>query len=338
MTNERDFDPQSAFLEPLYDMGDLTEAGGGAMKELAGIYIPRSEIGRDRIGLTRQFLEEASHYASQYTNTDYFKALIVNALTRNAIALEAPLILDIGCGSGNTVLPCLDLFDEARVVATDLSPNLLHVLKTHLQSQHVDDRVTLICMDATRNLYRPGCFDFVVGGAILHHLIDPGAAIAAAIYSLKPGGRALFFEPFEAGHAVLRFAYEEILRNVDRGSYLDEKVVHLLNMLVHDVQLRTGTDKSAEVYRQIDDKWLFTRTYLEDVASEAGASDLRIDSIDGPDTPFSEITRTNLRLGAGLGEEAFPPWAWEIMHRYDTNISAELKRDLPTSAAIMITK
>ena len=311
------------------------EADGSTAPSLL---VPEPELGRRPVGLTRQFLEDAPVYASRYTATEYFAALIRNALERCGIELVAPLVLDIGSGSGNSVLPCLELFPDCRIVATDLSPDLLRILGRHIAALGAGDRVALVCVDATRDLYRAERFDLVIGAAILHHLIDPEAAIRGALRALRPGGRAIFFEPFEAGNAVLRLAYEEILREAERGARLDARVRRLLVALVEDFRVRAGSDKSAPLYAQIDDKWLFTRSHLEEMAARGGARAVLSYPLHDVASPFTHQTVTNLRLGAELPRDALAPWAWAILHRYDTAFSTEQKRDLPIEGAIVLTK
>ena len=54
----------------------------------------------------------------------------------------------------------------------------------------------MACADAMLDVFVPESFDLVTGAAILHHLIDPSRALVAAHRALKPGGFAMFFEPF----------------------------------------------------------------------------------------------------------------------------------------------
>jgi len=54
-----------------------------------------------------------------------------------------------------------------------------------------------------------------MGGAILHHLLNPEKAIKGAYRALKKGGYAIFFEPFENGNSILELAYSEILEKTE---------------------------------------------------------------------------------------------------------------------------
>jgi SAM-dependent methyltransferase len=355
----RAFNASEFFRVPLVDMGSVERP------DMAGIYMPEPEIGKAPIGLTDQFLEDADVYHRKYINTEYFKLLISDAMNRIGFRAERPAILDIGSGSGNSVFPCLELFPECRVVATDLSPNLLRILLDHVDRDGSSaGRVAPVCMDATRDYYAEGVFDLVVGAAILHHLIDPGAAIAAVSPALKPGGHAVFFEPFENGNAILRIAYAEILARAGpserdapirrrtwrerfhvgapslapRADDLADDVRGLLRAMVDDLVRRSGSDKSAPLFQTIDDKWLLTRSYVEEKARAAGFDEVLIYPIHDVERPYSRQTEVNLSLGLGASPERMPAWAWEILDYYDRVFSLELKRDLLIEGCIILRK
>ena len=89
--------------------------------------------------MTEQFTELAGNYAAKYGNTAYFRRLIVRALALSGAQIgRAPRILDIGTGAGdNSVFPCLDLFENAEIIATDLSPDLLALLRREVDRRCV---------------------------------------------------------------------------------------------------------------------------------------------------------------------------------------------------------
>jgi SAM-dependent methyltransferase len=84
------------------------------------------------------------------------------------------MLLDLGSGSGtNTILPCLALFAECRIVATDLSPDLLRILRHYVVAKRLEERVVCVCTDAMRNFFRPQTFDFVVDSMEYILRVDP---------------------------------------------------------------------------------------------------------------------------------------------------------------------
>lgn len=336
MTYTTTFDIGAFFEFPMVDMGSIDPA-------MKGVYCPERDIGKAKVGVTKQFLSEAEIYHRKYGAKDYFQYLIKNALQEIGPIAKNATVLDIGSGSGNSVLACLELLPDCKIVASDISENMLAILLRYIDDKAIfNGRVVAICMDATNSaLYKTGTFNLVTGTAILHHLIDPSTAISAAGKALMPGGSAIFFEPFENGFSILRLAYREIVqRNQEKPemAQISPPVVNLLQRQMLDLETRTGTDKTKEIFRKIDDKWLFTKAYLEECADKAGFSKARFYPINSLESPFRRQTETILKLGANLTPQAFPPWAWEILHFYDDFFSRELKQDLLLEGCVIFEK
>jgi SAM-dependent methyltransferase len=320
------------FTEPLIDMGGIDPA-------LAGILTPVSEVGRANAGITDQFLADGADYHRKYSNAPLFRIYFLKAF-RMVGRPDGPVkILDIGTGPGvNTIQPCLDLFPDCQIVATDLSPPLLAILRSFVVSFGLENRVTTVCVNAMRDVFRPGAFDVVVGSAILHHLIDPLECLRAARRALKPGGIAIFFEPFE-GYVMLRVAFETILERAEReGLDLPPAVAEVMTALCFDFQVRLGRDKSAERFAVIDDKWLFTRRYFDDMAKEAGFSAVSILSVHDLDALlFRHMTISLLGMARGITERDIPDWAWTHIDLLDRCISDDLKQDLVFEGVVVFT-
>src|SRR5208282_3653923 len=198
-------DLAAVFAEPLLDLGRDSPA-------LEDIYTPESFHGATKVGVTAQFLENAEQYHRSYFDTEYWSFLLGNALAA-AGNPEAPRrIIDIGSGSGNSVIPLADRFPNAEIVATDISPQLLAILRDFLRKRSDGHRrFGLVCVDATAAHYRPEVANLTVGAAILHHILEPKLVLESCFRALAPGGWAVFFEPFEAGNTLLKFTYRRIL-------------------------------------------------------------------------------------------------------------------------------
>ena len=324
-------DAAAHFSEPLVDLGESD-------MRFRGIYSPAPELKRSRRGITEQFLENAEAYHQRFNDSDYFKSLMNEALDETPLTTRAPLILDLGSGSGNSVWPCLDLFPEAQIVATDLSPNLLAILRDHAVTRADDTaRLSAICMDVTQDYFLPDRFDFAVGAAILHHLIDPVAALSAVHHALKPGGIALFFEPFENGNAMLTLAYEDIITQAASRS-MREDVLAFLNRMVNDFRVRMAIRPEQDLLDELDDKWMFTKQWFERAAKVCGYSDLIIQPLHGLELPFANQTRANLHMGLGLPPEVLPEWAWKVIARIDNAFSQDLRADLLIEGRVVMRK
>ena len=337
------FDVDRFFSVPLRDLGESTPGMGG-------ILVPETEIGRPPVGVTAQFLEEAESYHQRFTDVDRFTSLIASALGRVELPEAEPSVLDLGSGSGNSVWPCLSLLPDCRIIAVDISPDLLRILRDAVEGDPAArGRVVPVCMSATSKLFATGQFQLAIGAAILHHLIDPGAAIEAVGQALHPGASAIFFEPFEAGHGLLRLAYTQILEERERRSGRfgwkarnirpeNATAFEVLEAMVAEFELRTGSDKSSPRFDAVDDKWLFTRSGVESLAERGGFSAIRIDPLSESTEPLTKHTRAILRLTKGLEPEALPRWAWDRLAEFDRAFSNELRRDLLIEGCITLTK
>ncbi|HEY2630299.1 MAG TPA: class I SAM-dependent methyltransferase [Usitatibacter sp.] len=319
---------QECFAEPLHDLGEDDA-------RLRGIFTPESERGAARNGVTAQFLENAHEYHERYGNLEGFRTLMSRLLAGIAGDADTRFILDIGSGSGNTVIPLLDLYPGAFVIATDISPQLLLILREFLEARpQYEGRYGLVCMDVNNDCFRPGAFDLAVGSAILHHLVDPRLVLRTCASALVPTGRALFIEPFESGHGVLRIAYRDVLAEAQRRGATGPGFEMLERMVVdHEARLR---DKSDPIFSVLDDKWYFTRAYFEDATGGPEWSECRIEALNSDETPIADHAREELRLGIGAPESALPQWAWEKIRLHDGFFSREAKRDLIFEGAVIL--
>src|SRR5512146_710140 len=196
--------PLSAlFVSPLAPV--VRDASGEVLVWQAG-------DGSSSAAVTDQFTTNAETYHQRYAASDQFEALFRQALAASgAIVPDRPLILDLGSGSGvNSIAPCARIFPGARMVATDLSADLLAILAKRLRTAGGAEEVICVRMDAMGDQVAPARFDLVTGASILHHLDHPQRGLMAAARALKPGGVALFTEPF-SGWALVRLAFERIL-------------------------------------------------------------------------------------------------------------------------------
>jgi SAM-dependent methyltransferase len=314
------------YAAPLRDLGAEDERFRGILAPVGAASLPS--------GVTAQFLGDAEHYDARYTNVEYFRHLVDRALRLAAPVPAGGCILDIGSGSGNSVIPLLDRFPDAFVVATDISPQLLAILRRRLEaSSAYAGRYALVCMDAAQDVYRPAVFDLAVGAAILHHLVEPQAMIHNCAAALRSHASAIFFEPFEMGHVLARIAYERILARV-RPWDRRRRWVRFLRGLVAEYALRVR-DKSDPAFARVDDKWFFTRDFFASNA-EGLWERCDIEALNPSSEPLTQHTRTLLRLGLDAEPDVLPAWAWEIIARTEAAFSASARRDLILEGSIVL--
>jgi SAM-dependent methyltransferase len=326
-------DVQSYFSTTLVDMG-ISDP------RFSGIWTPEDHSKSIAVGLTEQFTNNAREYVSKYAATTYFRTLFERAIALSDTDIkDINRILDLGTGSGdNSAIPCVELFNNCEIMATDLSPNLLAILIQEINKRGLSERMAVACVDASQNIFVPESFDLVTGAAILHHLIDPSRAIAAAFRALKPGGTAIFFEPFELGHSILLLAFERIIaENAFHGGDVDPNTLHFMSVFSRGVRLMLGRDKSLPIYKDIDDKWLFSERYFCRVCEKEGFANVRVESIHEPERQITSRATALLALGAGIPLTTLPDWSQRIIAATDSAF-CESDRDIIFEGIITMRK
>jgi 2-polyprenyl-3-methyl-5-hydroxy-6-metoxy-1,4-benzoquinol methylase len=117
-----------------------------------------------------------------------------------AISLLSPLrnkrILELGCGLGKVSVWLAK--QGAHVSGIDIGPDLIAAARALAKVNHVD--CDFRCESVTTLRFAdPGTYDAALGIAVLHHLsaADVITALRECHRVLKPGGRAVFYEPVE---------------------------------------------------------------------------------------------------------------------------------------------
>jgi ubiquinone/menaquinone biosynthesis C-methylase UbiE len=322
-------DPAHLFAEPLVDLGADDPA-------FAGILTPASARGAEKHGVTAQFLEQAGEYHRRYLDVGYWAHLIDRALAVIGAFPPPRTVIDIGSGSGNSVLPLADRFPEAEILATDISPQLLAILRDFVAGRPDAQRFGLVCADAAAVRYRPGVADLAVGAAILHHIFDPARLLASCHEALRPGGWAMFFEPFEAGNQILKLTYQRVLAQASADEHATPGM-QLVSRMVEDYVARSRP-RTDPIFERIDDKWMFTRAYFERVGREQGWAEVKTYGLNIGPTPLRVQATVHLRLGAELPPGALPEWAWGVIDETDAGLSMDLKEEWATEGAVLLRK
>lgn len=323
------------FTAPLVDLGEHEDP------QFARVLTPAPEVGAEKSGASATFLENAEAYYEKHQGFIYWKSKLQEALELAGVA-SAETIVEYGCGFGNSTLPILELFPQARVVSLDISPNLLAILQRLLVARGLEDRCTPISLDVHKPYIKENVADLVVGSAILHHLVEPVRCVDAAMRVLKPGGSAIFFEPFEAGHSMLRLLIRDLCQAAAIKPFSSPALTWLAEISA-EWMLQIKREKLPG-WRDLDDKWLFPRVVLQNIADQVGA-ELRIKSLYNHQLApnvFATQLRTLLKSWRGLDPDdptMMPPWAWEIVALYDDELfSAGLKEDFLFEGIVIFRK
>lgn len=320
---------------PFRDLSDLTgDPAVGGILVTEGI--DEKTVARY---IHQQFRENAECYAVAYQAYAHFEELLRRSFGRLEFSrFDEPLtIVDIGSGAGNSVVPLLRLFPQATVMASDLSIELLVILKRELKRMGLDKRCALLQLNAETIELKPQSADVAVGAAILHHLFQPELTISRCGQILRPGGVAVFFEPFEIGNGVMRFILTKLLDD-NRAKAIAPEVRKMLSGVAADIAARTGVQPHSRL-EEMDDKWLFSQAAFERQATEAGFASCRIyNLLDDIECPFTAKLGTLLRLSLDLPPESLPQWAWSLVAEVEDHFSLAGRRDLIMEGAVLLRK
>jgi hypothetical protein len=153
---------------------------------------------------------------------------------------------------------------------------------------------------------------------------------------------AIFFEPFETGHLIAGRALKDLAtrseeaRATGMAEPIPDDALAAFRRLWVDWDVRKGRDKSAAIYQDIDDKWLFTRSYLEEVGASCGFESITTYNLYPADGLFSRHLGSLLRLMIGKSFDALPEWARMYLHDLDENFSPDARRDLIIEGGIIM--
>jgi SAM-dependent methyltransferase len=110
-------------------------------------------------------------------------------------------VLDLGCGQGNTSRLLAAQFPGAEVTGIEYDASLV----SHARTQSKNPRVRFEQGDAAKLPFPEESFDLVFTRYLLVHVPEPDHVIGEMFRVLRPGGRAVSYEP----DCCMDFAYPE---------------------------------------------------------------------------------------------------------------------------------
>ncbi len=155
---------------------------------------------------------EAEHFdaeAERFLSQEGERALFVDldeampprhrAFWREIGEVRGLSVLDVGSGYGYSAVRLA--MSGAEVAAIDISPKMCELTLRAAELNGV--RVEAFVKSASKTGFPDEAFDLIVGQVSLHHLSLESAGPELARI-LKPGGRAIFLEPIQAGRLFLK--------------------------------------------------------------------------------------------------------------------------------------
>jgi ubiquinone/menaquinone biosynthesis C-methylase UbiE len=289
------------------------------------------------VGLGEQFRQDAAIYDKRYFNVEAKISTISRALS---IAGKHPkkdgVALDIGCGSGNATFAILQMFEEIRLYSTDLSPEMLSILLHKADSIAASDRITAFVSDASKLALNSESIDLVTGSSMVHHLINPDGFLEKILRSIARDGVAIFFEPFQAGHIVIRTLLLSLAAISESRSGFSAEQIHFFRDYAHTIDVMVRPDRADELIQLLDDKWMFCKKQFEDVGARSGCR-VKIFATNPPIGAFED--KISNVVYAGLGQIlVWPDWALDLVRTIDLSVGAHLREELLMEGCVVFTK
>jgi SAM-dependent methyltransferase len=277
---------------------------------------------------------------ARFRQINHFETLLRAAIEAGGVTTpDDPLILVQGAGTGvHGVAPCLRLFRGARIVASDRTDKDFAALRRHLRQSGANERVVCLAMEPEDEVAPAESFDLIAGAFILHRLVDPDRAMANAFRMLKPGGHAIFMEPFD-GHGLIRLAFERICAEADlRAEPLAPGLRDALVSSAIEIAGRTMPDSTRPGFAEMDQKWLFSRESLAAGARQAGFRQAVFLSHNDHWTLYRDFADVMLREKTGASVVDLPEWAWDVLAGFDRALPPPVKRLLMLEGTMVLSK
>lgn len=97
-------------------------------------------------------------------------------------------VLDLGTGTAQIPIELCRQNARLRVVAIDLSVEMLKLAAENVARAGLAERITLELVDAKRLPFADGAFAAVMSNSIVHHIPAPEYPLAEAVRVTRPGG------------------------------------------------------------------------------------------------------------------------------------------------------
>ncbi len=130
--------------------------------------------------------------ADDYNTMDHSAVNVAFAEDLLAAEYAGGDTLDLGTGTALIPIQVARRVPQCRIMAVDLSVNMLELARYNLEAAGVTTQVQLGQVDGKALPYPDDMFDAVISNSIIHHLAEPIACLREAIRVTKPGGLVFF--------------------------------------------------------------------------------------------------------------------------------------------------
>lgn len=136
-------------------------------------------------------LKKYSRAAKSYDNANYLQREISDRVINRLqfVKVQPQWVLDLGCGTGNSVKSLKDTYKEANVIGLDVAFSMVEQAKN---KQDLQQAKKYICADAYLLPIASNSLDLVFSNFVLHWCDDLSLVFQELFRVLKPGGLLIF--------------------------------------------------------------------------------------------------------------------------------------------------
>lgn len=210
-------------------------------------------------------------------------------------------ILEIGSGTGQLTWGLARKLPFQSVNACDISHKFLNGVRSHLLNQPGDQHVNYYACDANNLPFKNESFDVILGHSVLHHFIDYDKTIGRTFELLKPGGKAMFYEPVLQGKAWIAFMADLMVRIENRTKFgvLDEQDIKKIEHMVRHILKAKWIGDKRERLMKVEDKHVFDINKMRTLSQQLGFSDFAYNNFHPADWGYKSPWAQHL-LMAGI--------------------------------------
>lgn len=224
---------------------------------------------------------------------------------KKLLPLKGKSFLDVACGPGwmTTGLMQNRRIRNSTFHAFDLSSTGLEMLAQFTKSLKTTNQLEISVQNAENMRFSENSFDFIIGHSMLHHLPAYENFLIDCHRILKPGGLALFGEPFSIGYGLLAAALK--LAQNDLGKQYKE-----IDALYENIKFRTKAPRKQ--LESLIDKHLFFQSELTLLAQNIGFQSVEFISFLDRDYYRNQFVTDELRLSYKINDQELDKRANEI--------------------------
>lgn len=190
----------------------------------------------------------------------------------------------------------------------------------------VEKKIAPFVSNAADVKLRKGSFDLVFGSSMLHHLVDPASFADRILQALKPGGVAVFLEPFKSGHLYLRELLATMVRLSEFKGGISDQQVKFMRDYIFTIEFVSNEDRTRPALKDLDDKWMFAKSFFDEIARKNRCEHV-IFSTNPAQHPFKHKVLDLMEKGLG-STFSVPDWANEILDQADAAMGTDTRDEL----------